>query len=92
MSFPYQQDALVTAVANAAKGKTVVVAFTPGAALMPWAKDVSAVLTMLMPGLEVGNALADVLTGTVNPTGRLPLTFPNKVSGMHGCRYSCAGR
>ena len=55
LSFPYEQDALVTAVAKAAKGKTVVVAFTPGAALMPWAKDVSAALTMFMPGLEVGD-------------------------------------
>ena len=50
---------------------------TQGAVLTPWAGNVSAVLTMFMPGLEMGNALSDVLYGDLNPSGRLPLTFPN---------------
>jgi beta-glucosidase len=91
LSFPAAQDALVGAVAKAAPGKTVVVAFTPGAALMPWASDVSAILTMFMPGLEVGNALADVLSGDVNPTARLPLTFPNVENEVNFSRAAYPG-
>ena len=49
----------------------------PGAVLTPWTDDAAAVLTMFMPGLEMGNALSDILYGDVNPSGRLPLTFPN---------------
>ena len=69
LSFPDDQNAAVAAAAKAAPHKTVVVAFHPGAALMPWSKDVNAVLTMFLPGLEVGHALADILFGDVNPTG-----------------------
>ena len=77
LSFSADQEKLVAAVAAAAGKKTAVVMFTPGAILTPWAKDVAAALTMHMPGLECGNALADVLFGDVNPTGRLSYTLPN---------------
>ena len=56
----------------------------PGAVLVsPWADNVSALLTMFMPGLEMGNAISDVLFGDVNPSGRLPLTFPNVENEMN---------
>lgn len=76
LSFSDSQNAIAEAVAAAQK-RTVVVMVNPGAVLTPWSGNVSAVITMFMPGLEMGNALSDVLFGDVNPSGRLPLTFPN---------------
>jgi len=71
-----QQNALIAAVAKA-NAKTVVVASVPGAILMPWSGSVAAILTNFMPGQQAGNAIADVLFGRVNPSGKLPLTMPN---------------
>ena len=82
LSFSDGQNAMVGAVADAQK-KTVVVMVNPGPVLTPWADKVSALLTMFMPGLEMGNALSDVLFGDVNPSGRLSLTFPNKDNEMN---------
>jgi beta-glucosidase len=56
---------------------TIVVASVPGAILTDWRRDVAAILVNFMPGQENGNALAAVLVGDVNPSGRLPITFPN---------------
>lgn len=78
LALPGSQDALVRAVAAAAGSRTVVACISPGAVLLPWDEEVSALLLMLMPGLEVGNALADVLWGEVNPSGRLPVTMPGR--------------
>ena len=71
------QNALVAAVAKAS-ASTVVVASVPGAVVLPWVHEVAAVVTNFLPGQQGGNAIADVLFGAVNPSGRLPLTFPNK--------------
>lgn len=71
------QDALIAAVA-AANAQTIVSMNIPGAILMPWLDQVPAVLASWMPGQEAGNALADILFGTVNPSARLPITMPNK--------------
>lgn len=77
LDFPSDQTNVVNSVIES-QPNTVVVCFHPGAVLMPWASKAAAVFNMFMPGLEVGNALADVLWGDVNPSGRLPLTMPNK--------------
>ena len=70
------QNALVEAVAAANK-KTIVVMTVPGAVLTPWREKVAGLLTNFMPGQQAGNAIADVLFGKVNPSARLPLTFPS---------------
>jgi len=77
LAFPGDQEKVVAAVI-AAQPNTIVICFHPGAVLMPWAKDAAAVINMFMPGLEVGHSVADILWGDVNPSGRLPLTMPNK--------------
>jgi len=67
---------MIEAVAKA-NSKIIVVLSVPGAVVMPWSGDVAAILTNFMPGQQAGNAVADVLFGKVNPSGKLPLTFPN---------------
>jgi beta-glucosidase len=75
LSLPGDQDQLVDAVA-AANPRTVVILKTGGPVLMPWLSKVSAVLEMWYPGEEDGNAVAALLFGTANPSGKLPMTFP----------------
>jgi beta-glucosidase len=75
LSLPDNQDALVSAVA-AANPHTVVVLKTGGPVLMPWLDRVPVVFEAWYPGEEDGNVVADVLFGKVNPSGKLPMTFP----------------
>lgn len=75
LSLPNGQDALISAVA-AANPHTIVVMYESSATLMPWANQVAAVLMAWYPGQENGNALAQVLFGDVNPSGKLPVTIP----------------
>ncbi len=69
---------LISAVA-AANPKTIVVLKSGSALLMPWIDSVAAVLEAWYPGEEDGNAVADVLFGVVNPSGKLPMTFPASI-------------
>ncbi len=75
LNLPKGQDGLIAAVAAANK-KTVVVLQTGGPVVMPWLDKVGAVLEAWYPGTSGGPAIARVLTGEVNPSGRLPATFP----------------
>jgi beta-glucosidase len=72
------QDALVEAII-AANPHTVVVLKTGSAILMPWLDKARAILEAWYPGEEDGNAVAAVLFGDVNPSGKLPITFPGKL-------------
>ena len=72
---PIDQDALVSAVATA-NPHTIVVIESGGPILMPWLSSVSAVLEAWYPGTSGGPAIANLLFGAVNPSGKLPLTFP----------------
>jgi beta-glucosidase len=69
------QDALVEAVA-AANPHTIVVIESGGPVLMPWLGNVSAVLEAWFPGQNGGPAIANLLFGAANPSGKLPVTFP----------------
>ncbi len=69
------QEALIDAVLAENAAKTVVVLKTSGAVLMPWLSRVPAVVEAWYPGMEDGNAVANVLYGLVNPSGKLPMTF-----------------
>jgi beta-glucosidase len=75
LALPGRQDELVARVAQA-NPKTVVVVNAGAPVLMPWADRVAAVLVAWFAGQELGNALADVLLGLVEPGGRLPATWP----------------
>ncbi|MDQ0251465.1 beta-glucosidase [Sphingomonas kyeonggiensis] len=72
------QNAVIAAVA-AANPRTAVVLNTGGPVLMPWLKQVPAVLAAWYPGQRGGEAVARVLFGDVNPSGRLPITFPASI-------------
>lgn len=76
LSLDGNQDDLVKAI-GAANPNTIVSVNTPGAVLLPWADQIPAILISWMPGQEFGNALADVLFGSINPSARLPVTLPN---------------
>src|ERR1039457_2812865 len=78
IELPTMQNRLIAAVAKA-NPKTIVVLKSGSAVLMPWLQDVPAVLEAWYPGEEDGNAVAAVLLGAVNPSGKLPLTFPRKL-------------
>jgi len=69
------QNKLIETVA-AANPKTIVVLETGSPATMPWIDKVAGVVEMWYPGIRGAEALANILTGTVNPTGKLAITFP----------------
>ena len=75
LGLPGHQEELIDAVA--ATGKPVVVVLVGGSAVtMPWLDKVAAVIDVWYPGEVGGTAVADVLWGDVNPSGKLPITFP----------------
>jgi beta-glucosidase len=75
LSSPLDQDELIRSVA-AANVNTIVVLEGPGAQAMPWLSSVRAVLAAWYPGQRGAEAIAGILFGEVNPSGKLPITFP----------------
>lgn len=81
LSLPDAQDALISAV-SAANPRTVVVLETGGPVTMPWLDHTPAVLASWYPGIGGGEAIADLLFGVVNPSGKLPITFPRSIDDL----------
>ncbi|WP_411338756.1 glycoside hydrolase family 3 C-terminal domain-containing protein [Sphingopyxis sp. J-6] len=81
LSLPQGQDAVIAAVGKA-NPNTVVVLETGGPVAMPWKDDVGAIVEAWYPGARGGEAIAAVLFGDVNPSGRLPVTFPASVAQL----------
>jgi beta-glucosidase len=79
LTLPWGQDAVIDAVAEA-NPNTIVVLETGNPVVMPWRDKVKAIVEAWYPGQTGGQAIAEVLTGVVNPSGRLPLTFPADLS------------
>ncbi|WDT68884.1 glycoside hydrolase family 3 C-terminal domain-containing protein [Cloacibacterium sp. TD35] len=78
MGLPYHQDELISALAKANKNFTVVLV-SGNAVEMPWVKEVSSIVQAWYLGSESGHAIASVLAGDANPSGKLPFTFPVKL-------------
>ena len=81
LGLPYGQDAVIEALA-AATDRLIVVNISGNAVAMPWAGEVPSILQGWYIGSEAGHAIADVLSGDVNPSGKLPFTFPAKLEDV----------
>ena len=100
IALPGRQNELVARVASAAPATAVVInAGSPVS--MPWLDDVEAVIVAWFAGQEMGDALADVLVGDIEPGGRLPVTFPHTLEdtpafehhpGRNGAAHYLEGR
>lgn len=81
LGLPYGQDKVIEALADVNK-KLVVVNISGNAVAMPWIKKVPAVVQAWFLGSESGNSIADVIFGEVNPSGKLPFTFPARLEDV----------
>jgi beta-glucosidase len=77
-SLPTGQDELISEMATANKNTVVVVTSGGGTDMSGWVEHVPAVLQAWFPGQEGGTALAEILLGDTNPSGRLPVTFERR--------------
>jgi beta-glucosidase len=75
LDLPRQQNRLIEAVTQA-NPRAAVVLETGGPVLMPWLEQTAAVLEAWYPGQKGGEAIAEILSGAADPSGRLPVTFP----------------
>jgi beta-glucosidase len=81
LSLPNFQDALISAVAKA-NPNTIVVLQTGGPVTMPWKDEVKAIVEAWYPGARGAEAIAEVLFGKVNPSGRLSISFPRSLDQL----------
>jgi len=90
LSLPDNQDALVRAVA-AANPHTIVVIESGTTITMPWLGDVKGVLATWYPGIGGAQAIANILFGDVNPSGKLPITFTKSEADLPHPKIPGAG-
>lgn len=90
LSLPWGQDAVIDAVA-AANPNTVVVLQTGNPVTMPWRGKVRAIMQAWYPGQSGAQAIADVLAGRVNPSGRTPVTWPASLADTPRPELACIG-
>ncbi|WAJ47524.1 beta-glucosidase [Mycobacterium sp. Aquia_216] len=90
LSLPWGQDAVIAAVA-AANPNTVVVLQTGNPVVMPWRDSVNAIVQAWYPGQAGGQAIAEIVAGQVNPSGRLPITFPVELDQTPRPELTCFG-
>src|SRR6185436_18232615 len=82
MQLPFGQDQLIKAVLRA-NPKTIVVLMGGGPVDMSqWINDSKGIIQAWYPGMEGGNALARIIFGQVNPSGKLPVSFPKKLEDV----------
>ena len=83
-NLPYNQDGLIKSISKVNKNIAVIL-ISGNAISMPWLSNVKTVMQSWYLGSEAGNAIASVLSGQVNPSGKLPFTFPKKLmdNGAH---------
>ena len=78
LDLPSNQDELIEEVCKLNKN-TVVVLNTGSPCLMPWVEEAGSILQCWFPGQEFGNSLSDIIFGKINPSGKLPTTFPKSI-------------
>ena len=78
MTLPYEQDNLINSILKVNKNVAVILC-SGNAVEMPWIKEVSAIMQSWYSGSEGGNAIANIVSGDVNPSGKLPFSFPKKL-------------
>ncbi|MBK5202500.1 MAG: glycoside hydrolase family 3 C-terminal domain-containing protein [Prolixibacteraceae bacterium] len=78
MDLPYDQNKLISALIEA-NPRLAVIILSGNAVSMPWVNKVPAILEAWYDGTEAGNAIASILFGEINPSGKLPFTFPVKL-------------
>jgi len=86
LKLPGNQDKLISAIAKA-NPNTIVVLINGTPVEMPWISEVAAVVEAFYPGQEGGDAIANILSGKVNPSGKLPDTFGKKMSDYLSMKY-----
>ena len=84
LGLPYGQDAVIEALAKV-NPRLAVVIVSGNAVAMPWVDNVNAIVEAWYCGSQSGTALADIIFGDVNPSGKLPVTFPVRLedNGAH---------
>lgn len=89
-NLPFGQDELINELL-AVQPRMIMVNISGNAVEMPWEKKVPAIIQAWYMGSEAGNALADVISGNINPSGKLPFSYPSKLEdcGAHAFDSLC---